>query len=406
MSSSLVLGSVGELLPEEPKEPGVHLLAGYDLGSPEEVTAAVEALLIDGERVVATRTGNRSFVLPLLVIGEDRQDLTARVDELLLALTAADYTLTWTPEGGLPLVWDCFPARSTPTWDTAVEDLAFAQVIDVTIPALPFGRSPDSEDATLTEVGAGTNGKLFALTDLLGSAPAPVAVELAFGGPVDAWLLHLPPAGADPDAPILNPFPDTDQTVTVANAQRLRGTYTIVAGVTTYGTPGQLRTMDVTVEQDGTGVTETIQKAYTSGLNLRPIELGNITLPLVDRPAGATSSLTFTFDDSGATTLHTLMLIDTAGQLVASLSQAGTLGNTLAAWVDEPAPGAVLGPVWNSPTEMRTGAYAVAEPRVTGGALAVSTKHEGLPLLVFSAGDNPDAPAVTYRPRWLAERVA
>lgn len=405
MSSSLLLAATGELIPEDPKAPGVHLLAEYDLGDPESVTAAVEALLADGERVVTTRTGNRTFTLPLLVIGEDRQDLTARVDALLLDLTQATFTLTWTPDGGLPIVWDCFPGQPTIAWDQAVEDHAFAQALSVTIPALPYGRSPDLETVTLTEVVTSVNGRLYTLSDLLGSARAPLAVEMSFPLPVDSWLLHQPPPDADPAAPILNPFPDADQNVTVDDAELLRGTYSLVAGVTTYGEPGEQRTMDVTITQDGTSITQTIQKGYTSELNLRPFVMGNVTLPLVARPDGAPVSLTFTFDDSGGTLLHTLMLIDTRGRTIQSHSQPDGVDPTESAFIDEPPPGAVLGPIWNSPTLDRADGYAVAVPRLSGGPLVASVDREGSALLLYSAGIDPNDPVLTYRPRWLAERV-
>lgn len=405
MSNSLQFGATGELMhPTTPTAVGVHLLLDYDLGDAQAVTAAVEALLLDGERVIRTRSSNRTIVLPLVVRGSSRLDLSERVDALMQDVLAGG-DLTWSPAGGLPLVWECFSGQPDVHWAVRTEG-KYTQRVDVTLPALPFGRSPDPETVTVTEVAASTNGRLYSLTDLLGSAPAPLNVAMTFPLPVDAWLLHQPPAGSDPAAPILNPFPSSAQTVTVTGAELLRGTYTLAAGVTTYGAPDEQRTMDVTITQGSTGVSTTIQKAYTSGLNLRPLVLGNVTLPLVDRPASAASSLTFDFDDSGGTELHTLMLLDTAGRTVASFAQAGTLGNTVAAWVDEPDVGAVLGPMWNSPTSSRTGAYAVAEPRASGGALSVSTADEGMPLLVYSAGANPDAPTVTYRPRWLAERVA
>lgn len=405
MSSSLVLGALGELLPADPKAVGIHLLLQYDLGDPQTVTAAVQALLLDGERVRRTHVGNRTFTLPLLVIGSSRANLTARVDALLAAVAADTYTLTWTPDGGLPLVFDCFPAQATVRWDVLLED-DFVQQVDLVIPALPYGRSPVSLTPSLTLVSTVQLGKLFTLHGLLGSARAPIGASLGFAAATDAWLIHRPPVDADPTAPIIGDL--TGGPVTLTNTQRLRGTYSVVLGMQTYGAPGQARTVTVTITQGGTTVSQQLVKAYTSSLNLRHLDVGNITLPLVDRPAGATSTLTITVADSGASTFLAVMLLDTRGQTVQAMSQAaGTGAGALEAWIDAPDVGDAIGPLWSSNTATtRASAYAVTEPRVSGGPLALSEADEGGALLVYGASALPAAPVLGYYPRWAAERVA
>lgn len=402
MSTSLNMSAVGELLPADPRAAGLHLGGDYDLGDPEMVTAAVEALLLDGERVRLTRVGNRAFTLPIIVIGSDRDDLTARVDELI-DRTTREGTLTWTPDAGLPIIWDCFPGQATVRWDVRIEDVAFAQQVDLVIPAMPFGRSPDPITPTVTEVLDTGGGKLYALSDLIGSARAPISVELGFAAAVDAWLLHRPPADADPDAPILAEL--TAGAVTLTDAEKLRGTYTIVLGMSSYGAPGENRTVTVTVEQSGTTYTEQISTAYVSSLNLRQLVVGNLTLPLIDRPAGATSTLTLTVDDSGDSTFLSVMLLDTRGQTVQGLAQAPGVAAPTAVWIDAPDVGAALGPIWSSSTGARSGAYAVTEPRAGGGVLSLSAHDEGGTLLVYCAASTPDDPVISYYPRWLAERV-
>lgn len=396
------MSEVGELLPTAPRASGLHLGGDYDLGDPELVTAAVEALLLDGERIRLTRVGNRSFALPVIVIGDDRDDLTARVDALV-SRTTREGTLTWTPDEGLPIVWDCFPGQATVRWDVRVEEAAYAQQVDIVLPALPFGRSPDAVTPTVTQQLSTGGGKLFTMSGLIGSARAPLGVDLSFAAAVDAWLLHRPPQDADPAAPILGAF--AGDTVTLANAQRLRGTYTIVLGMGTYGAPGQNRVVTVTVAQGGTTFTQTISTAYVSSLNLRQLIVGNVTLPLIDRPAGATSSLTITADDSGGSTFYSLMLLDTRGSTVQGLAQADGTGAPTAAYIDAPDIGAAVGPIWSSPSGARSGAYAVTEPRVSGGPLSLSERDEGGALLVYCAGSTPNAPVLGYYPRWLAERV-
>lgn len=403
MSSSLALSPVGELLPTNPRAPGYHLGGDYDLGEPQSVTATVEALLLDGERVRLTHVGNRALVLPIIVLGSDRDDLTAKVDALLAGVADEGYTLTWTPDGGLPIIWDCFAGQATVRWDVRVEDAAFGQQVDLVIPALPFGRSPDAVTPTLTETLAVSAGKLYTLADLIGSARSPIGAELSFAGAVDAWLIHRPPRDADPDAPILVEL--TGDTAAISDAELLRGTYTVVLGVSTYGAVGEDRTVTVTISQDGTDVTQQISTAYVSALNLRQLAVGNVTLPLVDRPASAASDLTVTVDDSGGSAYLAVMLLDTRGQTVQALAPPEGVSYPTAAWVDEPEIGAVVGPLWASATGARSGAYAVTEPRISGGPLALSARDEGGALLIWAAGNVPDEPVLGYYPRWLAERV-
>lgn len=402
MSSSLVLSGPGELLPTDVNALGLHLLLDYDLSNPQSVTSTVEALLLDGERVQLNRTGNRTFSLPILVRGEDRDDLTARVDELLDVTREEGATLTWTPDGGLPIVWDCFPAQPTVHWDVRIEDRAFVQQVDLAIPALPFGRSPDAITPTLSLLTSWTLTRLWSVSDLLGSAPAPIAVQLPFTADTDAWLLHRPPRDADQTAPIVTEF--SGDTASVSNAQRLNGTYTVVLGVGTYDAPGESRVVTVTVEQDGTSFSQQLAVAYVSSLNLRHLVVGNITLPLIARPPGATSALTITADDSGGSTFHTLMLLDTRGQTVQGFSQAD--GDTVSCvWIDPPEVGAALGPVWSASTTTKTDAYAVSEARISGGLLELDRHDEDGVLLAYGATSLPTTPVISYHPRWLAERV-
>jgi hypothetical protein len=96
MSSSMLFGSLGDILTDDPHTPGLHIGTGYTYGDPQQVTTTVAALLTDGERVTAQRAGNRTFSFSVVVIGTDRADLTARVDETLAMVARGGYMLTWT----------------------------------------------------------------------------------------------------------------------------------------------------------------------------------------------------------------------------------------------------------------------------------------------------------------------
>lgn len=416
MSSSLILAGI-ELLSASCDAPGVYLAMDYDLGDPQGVTAAVEALLLDGDRVLVTRAGNRTFDLPLIVRGSTRTDLTARMDALLLAVKNSGYTLAWTPQSGLQIIWDCFTAQPQIIWDVRYENRLFVQQVHLTIPALPYGRNPALSTVTCTARSSGSSWRINTLSAILGSARAPVAAELTWSGGtglVDSWLLHKPPIGSDPDAPLVTTIGGasgaTSQSVAIPNSEKLNGTYTLVAIPQSYGAPGQRRLMTATITQSGTSAQQVIEKSYVSSLNLRPLVIGNITLPLVRRPAGGTSILTIATVDTlwsaQGTSLLAYALLDTRGQTVAMYAVAPGTGYAAKAWLDEPAMAGGLGDIWASPSTSKAAGFAVSESRASGGLLSVSQEDNGNVLLSISAGYVPDSPVLTYHPRWLAERVA
>jgi hypothetical protein len=169
-------------------EPGVWLALDYDYGDPQRVDASVAAVLLDGERVLNTRAGNRTITLPLVVRGTDRQNLTQRMDTLLLMVNRPGYVIQWTPLGGLPEQWDCFAAQPTIDWDIRLEDRYFVQQVSLVIPALPYGRNPGLEVVTLNSSPITASGvQVYTMADITGSARSPVSFELHFddgGGPV------------------------------------------------------------------------------------------------------------------------------------------------------------------------------------------------------------------------------
>lgn len=416
MSASSLLLAGTEILNCDRTGPGVFLLLEYDYGDPQGVTAAVEAILLDGDRVLVTRAGNRTFDLPLIVKGTTRTDLTARMDALLFSVKNSGYTVSWTPMDGLEILWDCFTAQPQITWDVQQEDRLFVQKVHLVIPALPYGRNPDPETVTLTDRDSDTAWRISTLSDIIGSARSAVAAELTFGGGVgliDSWLLHKPPVGADPDAPYVTTIGGTvgatSQSVVIPNAERLNGTYTLVGIPETYGGPGQRRLMTATITQSGTTATQVIEKAYVSAANLRPLVLGNVTLPLARRPAGGTSTLTIatvdTLWDVAGTSLLAYALLDSRGQTVAMFAVAPGTGYTLKAWLDEPSMATGLGDIWASPDATKAHGFAVSESRASGGPLAVSEEDNANVLVAIASGYIPDAPVITYHPRWLAERV-
>jgi hypothetical protein len=154
---SLVLGNSLELLGG-----GVHsvnplclgaqfsLQPGSDPGAPQPTTDFVASLLLDGERPFGRRASNRTITLPIWITAPNRQCLAAARELLQQTIDQDYFTIVWTrdPAAGnpgsvpLPLVFDCFRAQPTiSVFNTNYEKQACGTQIEITIPALPYGRS-------------------------------------------------------------------------------------------------------------------------------------------------------------------------------------------------------------------------------------------------------------------------
>src|SRR5256885_814556 len=116
MTDSLVLDGLYELIGGV-TNPEYRLGPSTDhFGHPVPDTAVIAGSLLDGDRVTGQRSANRSVALPVYVTGTDRTDLAANVNRLLQIVDAqakASFTLTWTPDGGLPVVFDCWRGSYT-----------------------------------------------------------------------------------------------------------------------------------------------------------------------------------------------------------------------------------------------------------------------------------------------------
>jgi hypothetical protein len=157
MYDSLVLGNVVELLNNKavstnPACPGAifMLQPGSDPGAPQPTTDFVASLLLDGERPFGRRASNRTIKLPIWITAPNRQILAAAREVLQQVIDQDYYTITWTrdPSNGnpgnvaLPLIYDCFRAEpSVPVFNSLFEKEILGTQIELTIPALPYGRS-------------------------------------------------------------------------------------------------------------------------------------------------------------------------------------------------------------------------------------------------------------------------
>jgi len=251
-----------------------------------------------------------------------------------------------------------------------------------------------------------TNGEVFLMPAILGSARTPVSLAVT-GTSMDGVLLHSPPGDQDSNAQILMAMAvgaaTANTTVTVPpSAATYDGTYTLV--VTTSAAPGPNNTVQVIVTQLENGVavaSKTVETSYTSGPLTGPIiPVGDVTLPL-RATADDNTATSYTFEVNhtfGLDSYTDLMLCDVRGQTVIAVPPT----TVPAIYVDAPQVGQGVGPIMASAAG-RSQAYGIFD-----GVLAV-----GGPIL-FEPGTNKimawartGAPTVaaTYFPRWLDERV-
>jgi hypothetical protein len=121
---------------------------GWIPGDPLPDQATVEQKYLDGEAVTGDRTRNRSVRIPVWVSGLSALDLAANVNALWQAVTADTFTLQWTPNGGLPVIYDCYHATVTKPNNTYLAD-QFTVAVMIECQAKPFGRSPDVQSVTV-----------------------------------------------------------------------------------------------------------------------------------------------------------------------------------------------------------------------------------------------------------------
>lgn len=125
-----------------------YLGPGYDLGMSQPVVDLVGQLVLDGSRPIGTRADNRTVSLPIVIqvppSGNETADvalLTAARETLLALINSQTFTLTWTRDGGLPLIFDCFRANAAVIQYSVRRDRSLVSLLTISFQALPYGRS-------------------------------------------------------------------------------------------------------------------------------------------------------------------------------------------------------------------------------------------------------------------------
>lgn len=132
------------------------LAPSYDLGTPIPVVDLVGELVVDGERPFGRRASNRTITLPIVIHADDIGTLSAARETLLAAIDPQTFTLTWTRDGGLPLVFDCFRQLQPQVTYSVAKDRDLYSQVQVSFQALPYGRSDVPQQLTFAAPVAGS----------------------------------------------------------------------------------------------------------------------------------------------------------------------------------------------------------------------------------------------------------
>lgn len=153
---SLILGGL-EMLGTA-TNPEYRLGQGLDLGAAQPDQATISSILLDGDVLSGDRYRNRQINLSVRVfsnlpssatIAQIRSALSTYCDTLAQAVAAKTFTLQWTPDGGLPVIYDCYRGTAT-RQRTIVGDNQQVTLVTLTFQARPFGRSPVAQTVAVT----------------------------------------------------------------------------------------------------------------------------------------------------------------------------------------------------------------------------------------------------------------
>lgn len=156
MASSLVIGRFDLLDPTSE----IVLATGFARGEGVPSVSEIVSTVLDGAVVTGRAASNRSMEIPVIV----RSGITTRIprtplqsqlataalaNELLQIVNSTTWMLTFTPNGGMPVIYDCYRATVEVTSDLVGDAYGF-QGFTIRCEALPYGRSPNTQEIDLT----------------------------------------------------------------------------------------------------------------------------------------------------------------------------------------------------------------------------------------------------------------
>ena len=123
----------------------IYLGDEFDTGDPQVITDIVRSLFLDGSVVTGDAFDNRPVQIPLLVVATNRLELAQITESIAIEANKPTNSLTWTPYGGFPLVFDVFRMQMTTGKDRRLAAKQFTRQIVLTCSARPFARSPQEK---------------------------------------------------------------------------------------------------------------------------------------------------------------------------------------------------------------------------------------------------------------------
>jgi hypothetical protein len=330
----------------------------FDLGVAQPDTAYISSLLIDGDQQTSDVTHSRTVTLTLLVRPSSRLDLSVQTNALALALNVrrgVTYPLTWTPGGGLSVIYDCQRATVSQP-HSIVRDNQLVSYVTVSFLATPFGRSPAQQSITVTARSqldsfdtAPTGATLDTTTKIEGTGSAKATGTLGAHDFNSAIYNFAAPVTRSFTARDYSAFSNVaiqtgftyashvttfNLTLTLTSAS---GSTTYPLAQVTYGSSSpfwQIATVSLTggTVTSGTGVTLTAVTSYSLAPSARvvlpgPSPAGTVTLNLDDAEmTGASTTI-------ASTTRGALLLVPNvvgSARTPVSLAAVGTINSLLA----------------------------------------------------------------------------
>ena len=147
-----VIGSEVGVLSNLPECTGAIFVLdpGWDLGAPQPVSSITAQMSLDGERPYGRRSSDRTLSVPVNILAPDRKTLVAARETLYRAIDQETWPMKWTRDDSPDLdgsmmsesvVFDCFRGLASKPVYSITDEQQLLCHIDLTIPALPYGRS-------------------------------------------------------------------------------------------------------------------------------------------------------------------------------------------------------------------------------------------------------------------------
>lgn len=145
------------------------LLAGANMGEPQAVVSAVRSLFLDGSVVSGKFSDNRTISFDIEITGATALAATQALDALQYQLDQQTNTLMVTPVTGLPVVFDTFRGQLAEDFSWKGRANGLRRLVTISMPALPFGRTPTTSTLTASATSLVQLNALTATTGLTAS---------------------------------------------------------------------------------------------------------------------------------------------------------------------------------------------------------------------------------------------